>query len=424
MMTTSRARGSVHIMWLIVTMMIAIIGWLLWYLQFTDNELLVKNEVSAIDEREQAQDDAVKYQSAFNKLAAVAGVGPAKLADSKPDEDFKAYSDAIESNYVRPAQDKVREARSLFEGNESMVTLAEISAPAEAMVNKLRSQISALQNEVSTVRGEKGSAEAANDTMVQDHATELQGRNDTEAGLRSRHANKESQLESQRDDVSAKFSTLTDTHEAVLTAHEASETALKNQMLNLDRDVRDVKRHLRIHQEAKKPDGRVIDVNYATQTCWIDVGSRHTLRRGTRFETYGYLKGRVKQPHGFIIVRDTELNRALCAIEGGARVKKGDFVTSPVFHRDAVKTFHFLGKLPGRFNNQRAKQILEEFNAKVADQFSTAVDFLVIGSNPDPEAVGEDADPDWYKKTDAYNNSLRWNIEQMLARDLEVFLQY
>ncbi len=99
-------------------------------------------------------------------------------------------------------------------------------------------------------------------------------------------------------------------------------------------------------------------------------------------------------------------------------------VTNPFFDRDGMKTFYFLGKLPGRFDNQRAQAILESFSSKVIEEFSPHVDFLVIGADPAPEAVGEDADANWFKKTVPYNDAIRWNIEMIRSKDLEMSLQY
>ena len=87
-------------------------------------------------------------------------------------------------------------------------------------------------------------------------------------------------------------------------------------------------------------------------------------------------------------------------------------------------TFHFVGNLPGRFTNQQAKAILEQYGMKVAEEFSIHVDFVVLGANPDPEAIGDDANPNWFKETEAYNDAVRWGTEMLRGQDLEHYLKY
>ena len=48
----------------------------------------------------------------------------------------------------------------------------------------------------------------------------------------------------------------------------------------------------------------------------------------------------------------------------------------------------------------------------------------VLGANPDPEAIGDDANPNWFKETEAYNDAIRWGTEMLRAQDLESYLKY
>ena len=423
-MMQSRAgeRGAVSLMFLIFTIVVGLIGWGLWYLEFTKNEQVVADAAAATTAKGDALDGQFKYRRAYEAIAnAVGNVGT--LPEPSPDESIEDYMTKIQPA-VRRLEETVREAKNLFEGDETVDTLVEVVQPAAAKIDAHLLEITRLQRDLETARQDRTAAEAANDEMISAHAGELARRNEEVDQLRQRSASQLQASEEKNEQTQTELAKLTDTYETSVVEHRKSVDQLRFQKEQIDREVRDWKRELKHERVWNVPDGKVIDVDDRAGLCWIDVGSRHQLRRGTRFRTYGIAKGGVREYHGYIVVRDIERDRALCAVENGSPVERGDFVTNPYFDREGKKVFYFLGRLPGRFDNQRARAILEDFGAEVADGFSIEVDFLVLGANPDPEAVGEDADLDWFKQTEEYNDALRWGVEMLRARDLEGFLQY
>ncbi|MCB9833342.1 MAG: hypothetical protein H6807_12810 [Planctomycetes bacterium] len=425
MTPSTRQAGAVHIMFLIITLVVAIAGWALWFTEFSDNEAKTKAATDAKAALDVATNREVMLRSAYEEVAtAVGATVPAKMPPIEDGDDVSTYLKKIREQAVAPIQRKVNEARTVFAGDESMVTLDAIDAPAEAMVNGLRTEIASLKSEIETLKGAKSTAERANDDMVTTHNTELSGKNDALNQLREGNAAKEQLLESQKDALQGDLSATTDKYEALLTSSNEEITALKNATNSFEREVRSFKTEIRTKRERNIPDGNVTGVSLGAATCYIDLGSKHGLRRGTRFNTYSLAKGRVKEYHGYIVVTDVELGRALCSLEDGAKPERGDFITSPIFERDGAMTFYFLGNLPGRFTNQQAKAILEQYGMKVVDDFSIFVDFVVLGANPDPEAIGDDANPNWFKETEAYNDAIRWGTEMLRAQDLESYLKY
>lgn len=425
MMTSSRQSGAAQLMLLIIVLVIALFGWGMWFMQYTDNEDLTKKEEVANLEAGRSADIATRYREAFQSVVKKVGGVPESMPEYNPDtSSYDEYSQLIEKQFVNPLDLQVQAARNLFDGPSTMTTLFEVVTPAEAMVNRLNADVTRLKNELETARSERDAAQATNEQLINDHNSEL-GRRTTELSqVEQRALAKEQQLEEQKNDLAGQLSDSTTRYEETLSTTREEVTMLTGKMEKLDRQVADVKREIRVSQERALPDGQIIDVNYKAGTCYINIGSRHVLRRGTRFRAYGFLKGGVRDYKGYIVVRDVERDRALCALEGDARPEAGNQVTNPFFDADNKKSFYFLGNLPGRFDNQRATSILESFNAQVTDKFSPKADFLILGDNPDPDAVGEDADPNWFKKSTEYNDAIRWNIEMMRAKDLEVFLQY
>lgn len=427
MTPSTRQSGAVHIMFLIITLVVAIAGWALWFTEQSDNEQLRKAAQLAEENQGVAENEKVALRNAYRAIAVKIGGVPGELPptpDNMTEDDFGPYREEIRDKFVDVLDSEINKARNAFNGPETMTTLNGVRAIADAMVQGLRSEVAALESEVATLKTAKSSAEKANDDMVTAQNTALASKNDQMRQLRESNASKEQLLESQKDKLSGDLSDISDRYEGALSKHTEEITSLQNTTSSLERDVRSFKTEIRTKRERNQPDGNISGVNLATGSCYIDLGSRHGLRRGTRFNTYGLAKGRVKQYHGYIVVTDIERDRALCRLEDGAKPERGDYITSPIFERDGKLNFYFLGNLPGRFTNEQAKTILGQYGMSVADDFSIFVDFIVLGANPDPEAVGEDANPNWFKETEAYNDAVRWGVEMLRAEDLENYLKY
>ncbi len=423
---SSRQSGAVNIMFLIITLMLALAGWGLWFGEKSKNEELAQAAQSAEFAEKQAATQIYQLKKGFEVFADAVGGVPTEIPATLPEEKQSEYETLIVTKFVEPIQKKARAAIKFFNGDKSQNKLIQATIPGEALVTKLESEIAQLKTQLKTAKADKSSAEKANDDMVSAHNQALSVKNDALTQTRQKNATKEQQLESQKDALSNELRTATDDLETAKTAHTAEIIATREKAASLDRSVREFKLTERVHREKKRPDGQVTDVNYRNGTCYINIGTKQGLRRGTRFETYGFAKGRVKVSHGYIVVRDTERDRALCAIENGGHPGRMDYIHSPAFDSEKKRTFHFLGNLPGRFDNQTATKILAQYGMKVetGDKIDLMADFLVLGANPEMPEEGEEPDPNWFKKTQAYSDALRWGIEMIRAEDLEMFLKY
>ena len=424
MTPSSRQSGAVNIMFLIVTILVALVGWGLWFGEKSKFEESVVAQQAAEADAAAAASEAFQYKKGFEAFVTAVGGVPTEIPPAKPAEQQTEYAKDIEENFIAPIVKKTNSAVKFFGGDKSTDKLFNASMPGEALVTRLETEKAQLVTQLAAAKAEKAAAEKANDDMVSQHNAELSAKNDAIAQLRTKNATKEQALESAKDGLSSNLRATTEKLDSAVEAHTAEITKIRATNASLDRDVRDIKLTERTQRERNKPDGQVTDVNFREGTCYINIGTKHGLRRGTRFKTYGFAKGRVKVPHGYIVVRDTERDRALCALENGANPSRGNFITSPHFDRDSSKTFHFLGNLPGRFNNQTATKILGQYGMKVSSKFNLFVDFLVLGANPEMPEEGEEADPEWFKKTQAYSDAVRWGIEMIRAEDLETYLKY
>lgn len=427
MMQARSQQGAVNIMVLIMAIVVGLVGWGLWYGQLSDNEQLQADTADADRVAETEKAKVVKLKGAWTRLAGVAGGVAGSLPEPK-DLEIESIEDyyGLVDPMLDPIKQKIVEYRSLFGGDESTHdTLIEIGIPADARLGEKDTEIGQLKQDLTDARQGKQTAEQANVTIASQHSTEIETKVQEMTQARERAA---SQLQQQEDEYKRAASERDKIREDLETAAATHRKALAeatDKLEAMDREVALFKSVERIKRNRNNTDGNVIAVDARTGQCWIDIGAQDLLRRGTRFRCYGLAKGSVREDHGYIVVHDVEAKRALCTIENGARPRADDQLVNPHYDKESPKVFYFLGKLPGRYNNQTAQRILKDFGAVVTDKCSIHVDFLVLGDNPDPEAeVGPDADLNWFKQTTEYNDALRWGIETIRARDLETFLQF
>src|SRR5262249_23673530 len=134
------------------------------------------------------------------------------------------------------------------------------------------------------------------------------------------------------------------------------------------------------------PDGKVIDASKTSGLAWIDVGARHGLVRGTRFQVFDLGRGGERRPKGWVEVRELRDSTALCGItevkDPMDPIVAGDLISNPYFDRDKKPVFVFLGDLPGRYSKEEVTRMLRAKGAQVEDQVTAMTDFLVVGQAP------------------------------------------
>ncbi|MEE9394684.1 MAG: BRCT domain-containing protein [Planctomycetota bacterium] len=425
MRSSSRQGGAVNILFFVGALVIALVGWGLWFSEYKGHEEAVKNEVVAKDDLLESQGKLTEYKRGIDSITKVLGLSEFPEPTGLDDEGNSAWIDTTVAPAVGIVRKVVDEGRALSGGGESVTTITQLLDPIQAKLDAQGQEITRLKRDLSAARNATTSAEQANDTLIEQQAVSIQAKESELTDNKDRAATQLKQSDDNLVVAQGQITSLTESLETRLTETQAAMQKMEEKTNTLDREVRQVKGALRHETVSAEPDGKVMSVDQRAGMCWIDIGSNKQLRGGTRFRSYGVLKGGVREYHGFVVVKKIEARRALCAVEHGATTQNGDFITNPYYDSEGQHTFYFLGNLPGRFDNQRSAAILRDFGATVADKFSPSVDFLVLGNNPDPEAdLGEDADVNWFQATEAYTNATRWNIEVLLARDLEDFLKF
>ncbi len=289
-------------------------------------------------------------------------------------------------------------------------------AESEARASQAEQARAALQGNLQDVTKQK---DEANDKVTKQLSDE-----------RDRHANQEATDKGRIDDLDKRL------HDA-----EARQKADKDESdktiakLNEELKVREG----RITELAKKvemiklpdsPDGSVVDVSTAN-TCYIDLGRKQLLRRGTRFKVFNYTKNGAIHEKGMIEVTSVEDSMAEATVvdlkDRLDPLSKGDKIAAPNYDPAMPREFVLTGRFPSGYSKAMVTDRLRSLGATVKDAVGPATDFLVVGdkeegAKPEEAAGGEaGAAP---SEDEQIKRAQLYRVQIIQARDILEYLKY
>ncbi len=415
-------RGAVNVVFLIVVVIVMLVFAVLWFTQMQDNGDLAKKLEAEKAKAEAGENKLGFAEGCYAELAKIIGAPvPAELP--KPDNWDKRgavlpQDPEVLGKHLDAVRMRMKEAATQTEETAAPVILVDA-------LDKLSSRYKAVKND-------KGAVSAVVDTKDAEIASLTKRLSDAEAAaaakqqeLNTERENQTARLSqqlnesnTQRDDAQAKNRELTDEVGKAKETSNKEVTTAKGQMKTLEASVNSLKANLRTQRDTEKPDGKVLAVNRAMGTLWINVGGKQRLRRGTTFKVYETVKGGEKLLKGRITVTSVEADKSECRVDSDATmagIAEGDWITNPFFDPTRATRFVFLGELTGRYNKEVAKRMLEQSGAKVDDKVTVETDFVVLGLKEAPDA------PELTESAD-YKQAQAWGIEVIRSRDLETYL--
>ncbi len=301
-----------------------------------------------------------------------------------------------------------------------------------------------LATAVSALRAAQQSAAQAVAATRADHEREVAARQAAESSANSVQTNFQSQLtalntqlrdERQRADNqsaadSRRFDELVASQQSADAAARQAQQALASFEVQARRESSTAAatiKALALRREPVEPDGAdgaILAVASQGDVAFIDIGGRHGLRRGTRFDVLRPGKGGELQPRGTVEVREVESDMAMVGLLGAADpfdpILPGDVVRNPHFEKGRTLRFHLLGDFPLSLSKEFATQRLRELGAEVDETLGTTTDVLVLGDKS--LADGEFAIE--LTETDAYKQADRLGMRIIRLADLIAFLRY
>ncbi len=160
---------------------------------------------------------------------------------------------------------------------------------------------------------------------------------------------------------------------------------LRKDLGNVKDRIDQFQKRSELARASTEADGRITHSVPTQNYAWIDLGSKHTLLAGTRFEVFGLDKGGKKVPKGEIEVlkvwEDNSQVAIIKTLDSERPIEGGDYITNEVFDRSKTKVFAFAGRFTGKYSNEEAKKKIEEIGGAVVELATLDTAYVVVGKD-------------------------------------------
>ena len=186
---------------------------------------------------------------------------------------------------------------------------------------------------------------------------------------------------------------LRDEIENVAQEFEQDKKRNRSELVQLDGRVEELESRVRfltnqvdIASREMRPDGKIVAAASAQAGyVVIDKGSKHNLRKGTKFTVFAQRGGRLVLKGEIEVVKlDERLATCRVGQEYAANDPfiDGDFIHNPVWDPDRVKSFAIRGDFK-RFSKTELSRFIEEGGGRVDADVKVGTDYLVAGGAAD-----------------------------------------
>ena len=163
----------------------------------------------------------------------------------------------------------------------------------------------------------------------------------------------------------------------------AETVQLDARVAELENRVRFLTNQLDVESREMRPDGKLVAASSASVGfVVIDRGTKHSLRRGTRFTVFAQRAGR-NVVKGMIEVVNMDERLATCRVldesDRNDPLIDGDLIHNPVWDADRVRSFAIRGDFR-RFSRSELARFIEDAGGRIDAEPKVGTDFLVAGA--------------------------------------------
>ncbi len=400
-------------MWVIVIVVLWLGSVGLWYAsssavtQFQQQLQTAQAEVHDLESR--LEQELVKLE----QISSVVGYRDAAVVTSL--SDVTTIRSDIDS--ARPSLGSVLGAA------ESKPTLQQTVAALRDALQASQTAEAAARTDLETELGRRRTADQAVDSSISSLKGQLDQLNQQLADERQR-ADNQSQQDTRR------FDELVSAQQGSDAAAREARQALAEFEVNARREQGALEAQIKalaVHREGVEPealDGSILSVGATGAVAYVDLGARHGLHRGTRFQVLRPGKSGELSPKGTVEVRDVEDDMSLVGLLGEPDafdpILAGDRLRNPHFEPNKVLHFFLLGDFPLTLAKEQATVRLRELGAMVDETLASGTDVVVLGekSLAEGEFAQELTDTDEYKLAD------KLGMRIIRVAELADFLRY
>ncbi len=399
----------VHVFWLIFFFLIAAAGWAAFMVQSDARAAAESDWAGAIENEKKALDRIDELAQETAAISQVVG--------------FRDPDDAL-SNTVRTVIEgqiqNLRDAHPTIV-TEEKTTLQDILPSFVAAFDQQRQLVTAREGDITNREGQITSLEASRDQIQTDLQQQIRDKDSQLQAANARADQQERDLQARIDDLRQREQQLEGEVTNLKAEHATQVEEMTSNVRDRDARIAGQAAKLRILYPEDKPDGAVIDADPRTMTAFVDIGRRDGAQEGLRFTAYHIGKGGVREPKGTVKVSEVFDTYSKAIIETPQDrfepMGKGDILVNPLFDRDRSKIFVFVGRFPGRYNQEQLKLMIAAAGGEVRTEVGADTDFLIVGEVGDPTLEEGEAQID-PTQTQEYQKALRYGVQILSANDV------
>jgi predicted nucleic acid-binding Zn-ribbon protein len=272
---------------------------------------------------------------------------------------------------------------------------------ASKVIERLTTQIDELtrtKGEAITQQTQAEQARAALQGNLQDVTKtkdeELEKVNKQLTDERDRHANQETTDKGRIDDLTKRLADAEGRAKADK-AEDAKQIAkLTEEVKVRDERIAQAGKKLEMIKQPDTPDGSVVDVSNAN-TCYVDIGAKQMLRRGTRFKVFNYTKNGAIHDKGMIEITKVEDSMSTATVtdlkDKYDPISKGDKIAAPNYDPKMPREFVLMGRFPSGYSRAMVADRLRSLGATVKEKVGPSTDFLILGDKDEGAAKPDEA---------------------------------
>ena len=412
-----RGAATVGVVWVIVLLVLLLSSGGGMYV-FASDKTEVERLLKLSKDAETA--NAEKFRAATVKIRALSEqVG------------FRDESDTLAEARAEEIKARLAALRTanLWTGDDA-TTLARMVDRYEAKVVELNRELAEARTQATTAETSRSATErslretqTAKDSNIADVQKQMQDERD-------RNSAQETADRTRIDELNNRLTAAETKARGEKEELEGRVVALQDEVKTRDGRITELAKRVETIRLPDEPDGSVVAVSTAS-TCYIDLGAKHLLRRGTRFKVFNYGKNGVIHEKGMVEVSSVQDAMAECTVvdlkDRFDPLSRGDKIAAPNYDPEMPREFVLSGDFPSGYSRAMVADRLRALGATVADKVGPTTDFLVLGdvaqaaAGGDGSEEGADAVP-----TDSadFQRAQLFRVQIVPVREILEYLKY
>ena len=248
---------------------------------------------------------------------------------------------------------------------------------------------------------------------------------------RDRHANQETTDKGRIDDLTKRLADADSRAKADGAEKDKTIAKLTDDLKVRDGRIAETTKKLEMIRLPDTPDGAVVDVSNAN-TCYVDIGARQMLRRGTRFKVFNYTKNGAQHDKGMIEITKVEDSMAAATVvdlkDRFDPISKGDKIAAPNYDPKMPREFVLMGRFPSGYSRAMVADRLRALGATVKEKIGPATDFLIVGDKEEAAKPDEAKEGDAAAAGPSEDEQLKlaqlYRVQIVQVRDILDYLRY